>query len=90
MPILWEIPIMDASITTLDARRRGIFPPPFQPGDVLVKTEQSREAITFRIVRPADVPVAKTLRRGGFTMLDAGPAAADRIAAVIRADRDAR
>ncbi len=87
---MWEIPIMETSVTTLDSRRRGVFPLPFQPGDVLAKTEQSQEAITFRIVRPADVPVSKILRRGGFTMLDAAPAAVERIAAVIRADRDAR
>ena len=88
--MLWETPIMETSVTTLDSRRRGVFPPPFQPGDVLAKVGQSQEAITFQIVRPGDVPVAKTLRRGGFTMLDTVPLAPERIAAAIRAERDSR
>jgi len=76
--------------TTLDSRRRGIFPAPFQPGDVLVRVRQNAESITFRIVKPADVPVVKPTRRGGFLLLDAPPASPDQIAAAIRAERDSR
>jgi len=68
----------------------GVFPPPFQPGDVLAKVAHSWEVITFRIVRPVDVPVAKTLRRGGFTMVDAVPVTHEHTAAAIRAERDSR
>jgi len=80
---------MDA-VTTLDARRRGVFPHPFQPGDVLVKESQSGDMISFRLVKPADVPVVKLRRQAGFTMLDGAAIPPERIAAAIRADRDAR
>lgn len=78
------------SVTTLDGRRRGVFPLPFQPGDVLVKEDQRGEVISFRLVKPAEVPVVKLRRRSGFMMLDTASIAPDRIAAAIRADRDAR
>jgi len=78
------------STTTLDARRRGIFPLPFQPGDVLVKESQSGDVISFRLVKPAEVPVVELRRKAGFTMLDTPPVPPERIAAAIRAERDAR
>lgn len=87
--MVWEIPTME-SVTTLDARRRGVFPLPFQPGDVLVKENQSGEVISFRLLKPADVPVVKLRRQAGFTMLDVTPIPPELIAAAIRAERDAR
>lgn len=78
------------SVTTLDSRRRGIFPPPFQPGDMLVKESQTGEIISFRLLKPAEVPVVKLRRQAGFTMLDITPIPPERIAAAVRADRDAR
>jgi hypothetical protein len=78
------------SVTTLDARRRGVFPLPFQPGDVLVKENQSGEIISFRLVKPAEVPVLKLRRRAGFTMLDITTIPPERIAAAIRAERNSR
>ena len=87
--LVWEIPTME-SVTKLDARRRGVFPAPFQPGDVLVKEKQTGETISFRLLRPADVPVATSRRCGGFTMLDIAKIPAERIAAAVRADRDSR
>ncbi len=77
-------------VTTLDARRRGVFPLPFQPGDVLVKENQSGDIITFRLLRPAEAPMVKPRRRAGFTMLDLSPVPPERIAAAVRAERDSR
>ncbi len=86
---LWEIPIME-NITTLDSRRRGIFPSPFQPGDSVVKEYQDSERITFRLVKPADVPEVKTRRKRGFTLLQAPEVPQAEIARALRADRDSR
>jgi hypothetical protein len=76
--------------TTLDSRRRGIFPPPFQPGDCVIKEYQDSERIVFRLLRPADVPIAKTVRKKGFTLLKATAVSTAAIAAALRAERDAR
>ena len=77
-------------ITTLDARRRGIFPPPFQPGDSVIAEHQDSTRVTFRLLKPADVPIAKTARKKGFTILRAPGVARAAIADALRADRDAR
>jgi hypothetical protein len=78
------------SVTTLDTRRRGVFPLPFQPGDVLVKESQNGEVISFRLLKPAKVPVVKLRRQAGFTMLDISPISPERIVSALQADRDAR
>lgn len=80
-----------AKLTTLDARRRGIFPPPFQPGDSVITEYQDSTRVTFRLLKPADVPVAKTARsKKGFTILRAPGVPRATIADALRADRDAR
>lgn len=77
-------------VTKLDSRRRGVFPPPFQPGDVLVRDSQDAEAITFRLVEPADVPVVRPIRKNGCTMLPRRAVSREMIALALRAERDAR
>jgi hypothetical protein len=80
---------MDA-ITTIDSRRRGIFPPPFQPGDVVITEYQDSRRITFRLIEPAEVPVVKSAFKNGVTMLRAPGSTRRSIADAVRADRDAR
>jgi hypothetical protein len=87
--LLWEIPIMD-SIIKLDSRRRGVFPLPFQPGDLLAKVGESSDKITFCIVKPAEVPLVGIMKKEGFSMLKTKPATAEQIASAIRADRNDR
>lgn len=87
--ILWEIPIVE-SITKLDARRRGIFPAPFQPGDVMVPEYHDNTRVTFRLLQPADVPVAKSVKKKGMTLVKAAGVSREKIAGAIRAERDAR
>ena len=78
------------TVTTLDARRRGIFPPPFQPGDSVIKEYQDTNRVTFRLLKPADVPVVKAVRKKGFTILRSPAVSRAVIADALRADRDAR
>lgn len=78
------------TVTTLDSRRRGIFPLPFQPGDSVVKEYQDSTRVTFRLLKPADVPIVKTARKKGFTILRTPAVPRAAIAGAIRADRDAR
>ncbi len=85
---MWENPIME-SVTKLDARRRGIFPLPFQPGDILVKETHDAESVTFRLVKPANVPVVNAVEVDGRWMLPPG-GSRELIASAIRADRDGR
>lgn len=86
---MWEIPTVD-TVIKLDSRRRGVFPLPFKPGDVLAQVGQSSDGITFRIVKPADVPLIRTRIQQGFTMLKTAPATAEQIVSAIRADRNSR
>jgi hypothetical protein len=85
----WEIPIME-TVTKLDGRRRGIFPSPFQPGDSVVREYQDSNRVTFRLLKPADVPVVKSLRKKGYTILKAPAVSRVAIAEALRAERDAR
>ena len=78
------------AVTTLDSRRRGIFPPPFQPGDTVVKEYQDGTRVVFRLLQPADVPVVGTAKKRGFTVLKAPKVPRAAIAEALRADRDAR
>ncbi len=75
--------------TTLDSARRGVFPPPFEPGDVLERQVESRDVVRFVRQRPAEVREGKVKKIGGKLFLDER---LDRgaIRAAIRADRDAR
>jgi hypothetical protein len=85
----WEFPIMEV-VTKLDSRRRGVFPSPFQPGDILVRDAQDADRVTFRLIKPGEVECVEVVTRGGRTMLPPGRAGAAMIAAAIRAERDAR
>ena len=78
------------TVTKLDARRRGIFPAPFQPGDSVIKEYQDTNRVTFRLLKPADVPVVKTVRKKGFTILRSPAVSRSAIAEAVRAERDAR
>jgi hypothetical protein len=86
---MWEIPIME-TVTKLDARRRGIFPAPFQPGDSVIREYQDCNRVTFRLLKPADVPVVKSVRKRGFSILKAPAVSRSAIADALRAERDAR
>jgi len=77
-------------VTELDARRRGVFPPPFRPGDILVRESQDSGTITFRLVRRSEVPVVRPIGVAGSSMLPAGSASREAIANAIRAERDSR
>ena len=85
----WEIPTMEI-VTKLDGRRRGIFPSPFQPGDSVVREYQDSNRVTFRLLKPAEVPVVKSLRKKGYTILKAPAVSRAAIAEALRAERDAR
>jgi hypothetical protein len=78
------------AVTKLDSRRRGVFPAPFQPGDILVRDVQDAERVTFRLIKPGEVECVEVTTRGGRTMLPPGRVGAEMIAAAIRAERDAR
>lgn len=77
-------------MTKLDSRRRGVFPAPFQPGDVMVREVQNADSVTFRLVKPAEVDVVPAVRRRGRIMLGRLVASHDAIADAIRAERDGR
>ena len=67
------------NFATLDAWWRGVFPLLFETGDVFVNENQSGEVISFRLLKPAEVPVVKLRRQSGLTMLDVtGPSRAHR------------
>lgn len=78
------------TVTTLDARRRGIFPSPFQPGDSVIKEYQDATRVTFRLLKPAEVPLVKAVTKKGRTLLKAPPVPRTVVADAVRADRDAR
>ncbi|MEY3481507.1 MAG: hypothetical protein RIQ71_2282 [Verrucomicrobiota bacterium] len=78
------------TVTKLDGRRRGIFPSPFQPGDSVVCEYQDSNRVTFRLLKPAEVPVVKSLRKKGYTILKAPAVSRVAIAEALRAERDAR
>ncbi len=81
---------MKSSITAikLDSRRRGVFPAPFRPGDVLVPEALDAGTVTFRVIRPADVPQVRPVKRGGYLLLPGVRASREAIASAVRAERD--
>lgn len=85
---LWEIPTM-ASGRKLDSRRRCVFPDQFSPGDLFVEDAVSETSVTFRLVKPADAPLAKVSKKKGRTML-VTPVDRDRVKQALRDERDAR
>ena len=55
----------------LDSRRRGIFPDRFSPCDLFVEERVAEDSVTFRLVKPSEVPLAKLVRKKGRTMVKA-------------------
>jgi hypothetical protein len=86
--LLWEIPIM-ASGRKLDSRRRCVFPDQFSPGDLFVEEALSENSVTFRLVRPAEVPLVRVSKKKGRTMVEAS-VDRDRVRQALRDERDAR
>jgi hypothetical protein len=76
-------------ITKLDPWRRGIFPSPFQPGDVFTSEIIDSETIAFRLVKSPEAPVVRPERINGRLMLPTRTPG-EVIAAAIRAERDGR
>ncbi len=73
--------------TKLDSRRRGVFPTPFKPGDSFITEVQGANAVTFRLVKPAEAPQMGVKRIKG-RLYGRGKASDATIAAAVRADRD--
>lgn len=63
---------------------------PFQPGDSVVREYQDSNRVTFRLLKPAEVPVVKSLRKKGYTILKAPAVSRAAVAEALRAERDAR
>ena len=73
----------------LDKKRRASFPSKFKPGDAFDRTVEGN-AVVFRKLERAETPTVKPIRtRDGFLMLPV-KLERKRIAAAIRADRDAQ
>lgn len=90
--IVWEIPTMKAekAVTKLDARLRGIFPSTFTPGDVLEREVPEPGIVLFRLLKPAEAPLVKARKWRGKVMGVKRRIERSKMAAAIRADRDAR
>ena len=86
---VWEIPTMK-SVTKLDTRLRGIFPPIFSPGDVLEREIAAPDTVLFRLLKPAEAPLVKSRKWRGKVMGAKRRIENSMIADAIRSDRDAR
>jgi hypothetical protein len=87
-PLQWAFSqVRDAR--KLDFRRRAVFPDCFGPGDVFIEERVGSDEVTFRLVRRAEVPLAKLVKRKGRLMID-GSFDPKRIAHAVREDRDSR
>jgi|GEM_PF-2098842 len=54
------------------------------------KCHQDSNRVMFRLLNPAEVPVVKSLRKKGYTILKAPAVSRVAIAEALRAERDAR
>jgi len=86
---MWEIPTMKAA-TKLDHRRRGTFPSNFQPGDLFIQEMIDAEAVTFKLVRPSEVPLVVARKVRGHLMGAKITLDTSALAATMRAERDSR
>jgi hypothetical protein len=77
-------------VTKLDNRLRGIFPPTFTPGDVLEREIPEPGTVIFRLLKPAEAPLVKARKWRDKLMGVKRRIDPSKIAAAIRADRDAR
>ena len=76
-------------VRKLDSRRRAVFPERYSPGDVFVEEEVSADRVVFRLLRPAEVPLAEVVERNGRLFVDR-PIDREAIQRAIREDRDER
>jgi hypothetical protein len=86
---MWEISTME-TVTKFDARGRDIFSAPFQLGGAVIREYQESNRVTSKLLKPADVPVVKCLRKRGFSILKAPAASRPAIADALRAQTAAR
>ena len=77
-----------AKVKKLDGKRRAVFPEGFSAGDVLLE-EVDGEQVTYRLIRPDEVPVAKVVAKKGRSFIKA-PVDKVAIADAVRRDRDER
>ena len=76
------------SVTKLDTRLRGIFPPIVSPGEVL--DGEIAAPVLFRLLKPAEAPLVKSRKWRGKVMGAKRRIENSMIADAIRSDRDAR
>lgn len=76
-------------VRKLDSRRRAVFPERYSPGDVFVEEEVTADRVVFRLLRPADAPLAGIVEREGRLFLDR-PVDREAIRKAIREERDER
>lgn len=77
-------------VIKLDEKRRGVFPEPFKPGDTLMVDVLGPEAISMRLIRPAEVPTVEPRRIKGRLFGAKVELSRSEVAAAVRADRDER
>ena len=77
-----------AQVKKLDEKRRALFPERFLPGDVFLEEGDGNE-LTYRLIRPHEVPVAKVVTREGRGFIKV-PLDETAIVDAVRRDRDER
>ena len=78
------------TVIQLDEKRRGVFPEPYQPGDRLVVDAAGSNAISIRLLKPAEVPTVEPRQIKGRKFGAKVELNRIEIAAAVRADRDER
>lgn len=73
----------------LDNKRRGSFGPEFDPGDSFLR-EVNGETVTFRKLKPVEVPVMRARKVNGRWVGAAVKIARQDVVAAIRRDRESR
>jgi hypothetical protein len=73
----------------LDNKRRGSFGPEFEPGDSFLR-EVNGETITFRKLKPVEIPLVRARKISGRWMGAAVKATRQEIVDAIREDREGR
>jgi hypothetical protein len=76
-------------VRKLDSRRRAVFPDRYSPGDVFVEEEVTADRVVFRLLKPAEIPVAPVIERDGELFVNR-PLDREAIRLAIRAERDER
>ena len=76
-------------MTKPDERLWGVFPPIFNPGDLLEREVSGTDTVLFRLLKPAEAPLVKASNWRGKIMGVKRLIESAVIASAIRADRDA-